>query len=853
MKARHRAPFRWILAFGLLSTLFIAYLHFGLFPGRLKPTAVRTINDLTDTKVDFDKILILPFNGLSLYGLSVRDKADHPLFSAKKLSVNVRLLPFLKKKKIIITNVALESPVYDAVLEPNKIVMAFPPPMTQISGQIPVLIASDENKISLSAIEEGPDFFLPENVYLEQIEIANGFVAIRRKPGDPPIEEIHSINVRMAFQKPPELLFDGFVRLGQLPYAKISLKGAWNLKTGVYAFYLQTRSDKIPDWLLAYQKNNFLILKNGRFLLETHLSSTNDGQAFFRSQTQFYDSLINLRGTEYSGRMNISAKGLFDMDSKVFKRYKGNLDFIDVDVKNLSEKIPELKKLSGKIVFEPDLLTIDGITGRYQNLAFKAYGALRNFKELILEATIYTDSKIGEVLALLSKEQKKLIGKLEIQGNCQAVTTVRGTLRNPKTLEMGNKILVRDGSIVSPDKKVNLSKISAQILVDKSGFRISRCGFSAAEKIYSLNAFIPKSPDALRTCEVYSKDFNLKAVYTLDNGALLIKKGTANTSGISSTFHGRISNLSDPYLTLEGNTEIILNRTKKLLAVYAPSLKDTGLDGTLNGPFMLKGLWNNPIGWDLSADLSGDPVFFKKNIRLDGLRILLQMKDRIVHIPYLRAQSYHGTLGANLWLDPSKPEIPFEAKIFVNNLNLNNLSYDLAMKEKDLAGTVVFHAAIKGALKSPEKYSGSGSMNIRDGRLLKTDLFKSMGELPFLRVEGLDSVTFHGLTMTFDIHDKRFWTQNLYLSSDTVDLSLKGSIGFDQKLDLLMDIQYSKNVLLGAMDTGGLAPFIVGQAGDFISQYRVSGTLKDPKYDKAELPMGRVIGKRISNLLNAAV
>lgn len=852
VKAQRRTLFKSILILGLLASFFIVYLHVGLFPGRLKPFALEKVTEITQMQVDFDKILVLPFQGLSLHNLKVSDKTGAPLFSAKKLAVNIDLISFFREKKIIISNVYLDSPVYDYVIEPKKIIVAQPPLMTRISGQIRVPLASDEKKLELETISDGPDFFLPDNVYLEQIEIENGFVSIRKKVGDPIAEEIHSINIRMAFQKPPDLLFDGFLRLGHEPYAQIMLKGSWNLKSGIYSFYLQTRSDTIPDWLLEYQKNNFLILKQGRFMLETRLKSTKDGKAFFQSQAQLYDSLINLRTAEYSGRMDIRAKGLFDFDSKSITRYQGTLDLINVNVKNLSEKIPELKNLKGRVLFQPDLLTLERVMGHYQSLAFKATGTLRSFKELLLNATIYTDSKINEVLALLSEEQKKLIGKLDIQGNCQAVTTVHGTLRKSSELQTDYKILVRDGTIMSPDKKINLSKVAAQISVDDAGFRISRCGFTAADKNYTLSAFIPKSSESLRTLNLASKDFDLEASYALDKNTVLVQKATARSNGLSAVFRGQLSNLNDPTLDVEGDVTIALNRIKPLLSTYAPALKDAELDGTLSGPFILKGTWNDPTGWNLSADVNGDQVSVKKNLHLGHFELQMRLKDKVVSIPYLRANPYQGTLGANLRMDLTKTELPFEGKVFANNLNLRMLAQDIAPQQKDLSGTAIFQTTLSGQLKSQGTYLGSGSVSIREGKLWQTNLFKAMGKLPFLKVEGLDSVTFHDLSASFDIHDKKLWTQNLNLLSDTVDLSLRGSVGFDQTLDLLMDIQYSNSVKLGAMDTGGLAPFIVEQVGDFISQYRIRGTLKEPKFDKMLLPIGHVIGKKISSLLGVA-
>ena len=70
-----------------------------------------------------------------------------------------------------------------------------------------------------------------------------------------------------------------------------------------------------------------------------------------------------------------------------------------------------------------------------------------------------------------------------------------------------------------------------------------------------------------------------------------------------------------------------------------------------------------------------------------------------------------------------------------------------------------------------------------------------------------------------------------------------------QDMDLLMDIGYTNAVFLGAQDAGGLAPLVINQAAGLISQYKISGTLKKPQYDKILLPEAASLGKKIGDLL----
>ena len=84
---------------------------------------------------------------------------------------------------------------------------------------------------------------------------------------------------------------------------------------------------------------------------------------------------------------------------------------------------------------------------------------------------------------------------------------------------------------------------------------------------------------------------------------------------------------------------------------------------------------------------------------------------------------------------------------------------------------------------------------------------------------------------------------------DTVNLSLKGTLSFDSQLDMRMGIQYSEDVYRGAAFTGGIAPLVLSQAGNLISEYHVHGSLQKPQYDKSLFPAGRAIGKNVSGLL----
>ncbi|MBI3253104.1 MAG: hypothetical protein HYZ52_07370 [Candidatus Omnitrophica bacterium] len=824
------------LAFFLAASAF--YLHYGLVPGRIKDRFIQKIEEITRKKVTFDKALVLPFEGFSLYNLKVAEKDGRPVFSAKKFSVNVRILPFIKENKIVISNLALDRPVYSYVLNAPRAAAARPPPKTKISGQIEVPLIPAEKKFDWSALEEGPDAFLPENVTLEQIEIANGFVEIRPDAGSPPVEEIRAINVRMGFQKPPFLTFQGSFTLGENAYAAVSLRGAWDLEKAGYEFYFHCASGRIPDWLAAYQKNHFLVLKKGAWVLDAHLKSAGEERCLFRSQVDLRDAAIAVDPLQIAGRFTLDASGVFNFYSKQFERYKGTLTLAGVDALRVSKEIPALGNIRGEIRFQPDLLLLQSIEGRWQNAHFRVKGSLKSFRDLLIEAEIHMNSSLGEILSLLPAEQKKLAAGYEIRGACRSLTTVSGSLKKIPQLRMEHKLLLEGGSITGPDKKLRIGGIFCSLGVDGAGLSIRDGRFVHEEKNYTLNAWLPNKSGAAGNLELGSDDMKFSARYLMSENRIAIQKAAAETHGARAFFEGSLLGLQSPLLDIRGEAEIDLEKAQKSFAKNAAFLKDAGLGGAARARFTLKGAWKNPLGWDLKVDAQSPALTVKKNLRLEDFEIQIRMRDKIVNVPYLRARTCRGTIGGRVFFDLSTPKTFFDGRVSGSRLDLGDFSKAMGTKENIPGGTALFQVWLRGFLKNPETFHGHGALDICDGKLFQTDLFKPMGELPFVKVEGLDRVVFKSLSGTFKIHEKKIWTQDLSLFSDTVDLSLKGSAGFDKNLDMVMDIQYSKDVLRGAEDTGGLAPFMVREAGNFISQYRVGGTIEKPVYDKLAMPPG---------------
>ena len=847
MKSRRVPWVRLLFVAGVLCLFAAIYGRVGLFPGRLLGKALTEIEQLTHKKVSCDKILFVPFRGFTLDHLKVYENNGTLLFSANSLTVNARLLPFFREKKIIIDHFIIDSPVYDYTMAAEEAPKE-PAPKT-VLGQLDVPVVPDTPHADLKDLANGPDYFLPENVYLEGVEITNGVLFVRKNKLGPPIEKIQSINVRMGYQKPPLLSFEGQVKLGETPYATVDLQGQWDLKNDRYDFHLSVLGREVPAWVLDYQKDHILLLRQGQFSLKTHLISGKRGGVLFQAQAYLKNALMQVSTSQFSGQMHLEAQGVFDTAWQRFEKYKGRLEFTRVDASNLSSKIERLENLSGQLSFEPDLVTVESLRGEYKKLPFDASGTLRSFHELILKGKVRSHLTMEQLLALLPPEALEKIRSFKIHGDCEAVTLLTGSLKPPAKVGTETAIQLQNASVQNTEHHIDWSGLSGELRMNAKGIEIDGARFSVSGSPVSLDAFIPKTETVPGRFRVVSKNFDIRSDYTLHGSDLWLERGAAALPGATASFQGKLLRWTDPVLELTGSTEISLQRLAAQFAPHAPVLQSLSPEGTLRGPFVLSGPWKEPMDWEFKMDAETPLIRLKKSFDLEEAQVQVRMKNRLINVPYVHARFAGGTLGSRLLFDLTKPGTFFDSRIYLNSVDLTKLGPMLDPPKKDITGTLVGQTAMRGTLEKPESYRGQGALSITKGMLGKTTQFKAMGNLPLLKVEGLDVVTFHDLSATYEIHDKKIHTSDLTMLGDTVNLSLKGTLSFDSQLDMRMGIQYSEDVYRGAAFTGGIAPLVLSQAGNLISEYHVHGSLQKPQYDKSLFPAGRAIGKNVSGLL----
>ena len=847
MRSRRKIFGRSVLF--LISAFLLAavYLRVGILPGRLRENAILHLEKWTHKKITFDRAIFIPFHGLSLTNVGIFEPDGKRVLEARRITANVRILPFLRDKKILINRLLLESAQYDWVLNHPAAITQLPAPKT-VLGQLDVPVIQQSKPVTLKDLQYGPDILLPDNVYIERVEIANATVQVRRHPGEDPVETLSSVNLRLGMPSAPILRFEGRLNLGREAYASIDLTGAWNLKADHYEFLLNTKSSEVPGWLIDYQQGHFLVLREGQVSFETRIFSGGRSQMLFKTKAELRESVFKLNDTRYSGRVRLEAEGAFDTVSKHLEKYRGTLELIEVDAENVSQKIDRLNELSGKLHFEPDLLSVPSLRGRYKKMAFDASGTLRSFKELRVNGDVLVRMTMEEIRALLPPEHRESLKDLKITGDCEAHAVLSGSLRKDSKIVTENRLVIKNASLQNDEKKISVTGLSGEVRMASNGVRIDQARFLIAEKPYTLSAFIPKIAGEQGSLHLGSPELNLETDFSVQGEDLLVKNGHAAFTGGSANFSGKCLHWTDPWLELSGQSRLQLDRA---LARFAKPGAATGLDlkGTLNGPFTLSGAWDRPMDWDLKMDAKAGVLHWKGIHPLENFEMQVRMKNRRFDLPYIHASTYGGAVSCSLRTDLTEARQHFDARFSLTKIDLSLIGPVLMPPKPELKGTLMANFSLEGILSAPGTWQGQGALSITKGMVWQTAEFKTLGHLPLLKVEGLDRVTFEQLSATFRVHDRKIHTKDLTLLGDSVDLSLEGTIGLDGALDLVMDIQFSEAVMQGAILTGGFAPMVVRQADVAIPQYRVRGTLSAPTSEKMLVPNARGAGKRLTSLV----
>jgi len=237
---------------------------------------------------------------------------------------------------------------------------------------------------------------------------------------------------------------------------------------------------------------------------------------------------------------------------------------------------------------------------------------------------------------------------------------------------------------------------------------------------------------------------------------------------------------------------------------------------------------------ELHVYLSGSSIG-RTNIKVDHVQASGHVFDNKLIVSNLVAKVFDGTVTGVLKVVRSKlsPNFQFSGAV-------TNLVVDRIVKTLRPTSTNQYEGYLDGRVHLAGPYpdkphrkniTGSGAYQVRDGRLMRVSIFGGLSFLLSKIYPGLGFAEQNQLKGTFVIKDGDFRTKDTKLLGSVLSFSAKGKYSFSDNLDF--DIQVKP--LRAGIIAGTIR--IVTTPLTKLLEFNVSGPLKNPKWQAANIPL----------------
>ncbi|MCH7504907.1 AsmA-like C-terminal region-containing protein [PVC group bacterium] len=293
---------------------------------------------------------------------------------------------------------------------------------------------------------------------------------------------------------------------------------------------------------------------------------------------------------------------------------------------------------------------------------------------------------------------------------------------------------------------------------------------------------------------------------------------------LSMEAHGQLGALANIQLEFSGTAQAkfpgILDDYSKYLPDDFVSLP---IKGGITVSFNVKGTSLDYKTWMVAATFTS-PTFTYDLVEFKNFSMKAHFQNSLFETTQMKATIFEGVLEGYIMCDLSESPPRFKTIHKIKDMNLNTLLNTYSKNKGHFSGDLDLAIDLDGIAGQPETYTGIGSLALKNGRLFKLPVLSG---LPILSViPGLGSTRITDGNGSFAIKNELIMTNDFVFKGSNARAKIEGTIGFDQRLNLLVNIQSQKSgipfvggILKKVQDTLGIVPVV-----------QITGTLNDPKY-----------------------
>jgi len=776
----------------------VIYLNQVILPVKIKSLVVTSLKKQTGKDVTLKSLEFSLFKGLVLHDLVISE-AENVILSAREATCAIFILPILKKQ-IIIPSITLKSPYI--FLERRK----------DSTFNLQDLFSAPAPAVNESKAKDAAF-----SVFVYKINISSGQMIFQDDTlAEKFKKEIKNIQFSLRLALPVNVKFNFKAEVPAATTMIINGTGEYKILDKELTANLSVKNLS-PSEFVAYYKS--LGLVSG--LVDAQAQVNLKGQVILADITAQGNGLV-LTKDKFKLKLDslVQAKVDYNLQTKKLG-FSGNCDIRQADITGL-EFLGEVKNLYGKLSFSERSLIAESLKAELLGKQFEIKLGIKDFNTPVLNINTVLDLSFLPAIA-----KDKFNFSMISSANGKAALSLKLHPDGPGWGIQGSAD-IKEAGLKLGKQNIPVENISAVLEFSQQGLNWSNTKFKYQGIDYQSSGTLTDFVSPGIELKLFSRDLSLAAVFNLAGKQIKFSqlKGKYLDSEFSLTGNIDNSDAAKPRLDLSGKINFALEDLSKILDKQYPTIKAMRPGGHLDTQLSLTGDISDFKNCSIRAKLSSND-FSLYGLHAQDLSLDYLQEQRIIKISSLRIAFYDGAIQGDGSMNLDTINLPYHLEMQANGIKLEKLKMDTLSRNKDIAGRLQAEVKLSGYANDLDKLTGSGNVQVKEGRLWELNLFQGLGKLLFAK--DFVSIVFSECRAAFSINNKFIYTDNLQLRSNIANLSGPLKIGFDSSLEAAFDVEIFSEMIPLSGTLKDLATVVVGKAGKF-GVIKLSGSLQQPKY-----------------------
>ncbi|GEM_PF-826394 len=554
------------------------------------------------------------------------------------------------------------------------------------------------------------------------------------------------------------------------------------------------------------------------------------------------------------GDYTVYSRFITDAAFTTISAYEGDIAIKNAKIGFLSN-MPLIQNAEGKILFQSKSISIKDLTGIMADSKINISGKLDYTKELPL-IDINISSKnvdLGEFIKALPEEAKANLPQLNMAGNADVNINILSNTANPGSLTYRGNLKIYKATATLPYLEGRIDELSCSLIFEKNNIAWENLSFIYKNKHYKSSGTASDLSKPLISAVLDSDILHAKGIIKIQDNNMSITKLDIVYENSSLQLEGSLTNLKDPAANISGNIRLDLEKIKNILPKYKDIAEKIKPKGQIAASFNLIGPLKILELWNMQAKFQSENIMLDK-FSLGSLNASLILQDKFAQLSPFTLSPYNGTIDATARLNLNGEKKPYIINISAKNIDLNALIADTDInkdKIKKVKGILASDATLNGYLNDNNSLKGNGWVQVSQGYL---------GDFPVVDslLNAILGIPVEYLTLTdafgnFTIADKRIYTADFRILSQKAALLWEGSLGFDSSLDFGITGRFAEDISTKTNAFGKIASAVLSEAGSYIVEIKLTGTLAQPKYALVPFSVDKIIKEKLGDKLKDAL